>query len=550
MLKTLLYTVRDAIFWMVLGAVLDGISGLLLFFVILNGPLPSSIAPLILLAICSLISLAITFVATQKGYFAGGLVMRYLAMALIRHLPLSLKPVPNANHLIAGPASQIMSVPAHLLHPVISGLVTPVTLIIGAFIYNSIFGAILLLIIGTLLFTLRFCASKTAFFEQAAHQSEQQAINTIDQFALHQPLIRRSNMSHEQQQGLKYALASQYQSQQQLQYKSLPFHLLFSIMVQTAFISLFGLGIYLVSHTQITLSLCLASMVLLARMIEPLWMLSHLDQTIRQSKKSLQQVENALETPELIFPYRTSAPINHSVSCEQLSFYNDEKKAVLQDINISFQDQKLTAIVGPSGAGKSTLLGLLARLQDPTQGQVSYGQKNVMELSQQVLCKVRGFLPQDSRLFRGTVRENLTPTKENIDERALSTLLTQLNFVADSTLLDKDVGAGGMLLSGGQRQRLCIARLLLCCPNIILMDEPTASLDNNNTASIIKLLKLAKQQTRIVVTHQPSLARQADQIVYMEQGKIIAQGTHQELFDSVPWYERFIQQGDSKTSQE
>ncbi|GAB1440236.1 ABC transporter ATP-binding protein [Providencia sp.] len=542
MLKTLLYTVREAIFWMLLGAVLDGISGLLLFFIILNGPL-TALTPLILLTLCSLISLTITFVATQKGYLAGGLVMRYLAMALIRHLPLSLQPIPNANHLIAGPASQIMSVPAHLLHPMISGLVTPFTLIVGAFIYNGTFGSILLFIIAILLFTLRFCASKTTFFEQAAHLVEQQAINAIDQFALHQPLIRRSNMSYEQQQGLKLVLASQHQSQQQLQRRSLPFHLLFSVIIQATFISLFGLGIYLVSHAQITLSLCLASLVLLARMIEPLWMLSHLDQTIRQSKKSLQQVESALKTPEITFPYRTPAPISHSVSCEQLSFYDDEKKAILQDINITFDNQKLTAIVGPSGAGKSTLLGLLARLQDPTQGHVSYGQKNVMELSQQVLCKTRGILLQDSRLFRGTVRQNLTPTKEIIDDRTINALLTQLNFTVDGSLLDKDVGAGGMLLSGGQRQRLCIARLLLCHPNIILMDEPTASLDNINTASIIKLLMQAKQQTRIVVTHQPSLARQADHIVYMEQGKIVAQGTHQTLFANIPWYQQFIQQG-------
>lgn len=282
-------------------------------------------------------------------------------------------------------------------------------------------------------------------------------------------------------------------------------------------------------------------MVLLARLIEPLWLLSHLDQAVRQSKKSIQQVEKTLQTAELLFPHRTQVPAVLSVNCEQLSFYQTDKKYIVQDINITFEEHKLTVIVGASGAGKSTLLGLLARLQDPTQGCVSYGNKNIKELSQEALCATRGILLQDSRLFRGTVRQNLSIDDVNIDDRVINALLTKLNFTATHEFLEKEVGAGGMLLSGGQRQRLCIARLLLQHPDIILMDEPTASLDNINTASVIDIITQAKQQTRIVVTHQPNLARQADHIVYMEKGKIIVQGTHQQLMTHVPWYQQFIQ---------
>lgn len=540
MLSRLLYTVRSAIFWMTLGAILDGISGLLLFLVILNGAFAIT-TPLILFVVCSLSALVVTFIATQQGYLAGGLVMRSLANALIRHLPLSLKSISNSNQLIAGPVSQIMSVPAHLLHPIINGLVTPCTVIIGAFIYQGILGAILLFIIVLLLVTLRLCATKIALFEQTAHHAEQQAINALDQYALHQPLIRRSRSHHEALHP-KLPLTSQYQNQKQLQRRSLPFHLLFSLMVQSAFIAFFVIGIHLINHTEITLSLWIAGMVLLARLIEPLWLLSHLDQAVRQSKKSIRQVEKALQTAELRFPQRTQLPTIHSVSCEQLSFYQTDKKYIVQDINITFEEHKLTVIVGASGAGKSTLLGLLARLQDPTQGSVSYGNKNIKALSQEALCATRGILLQDSRLFRGTVHQNLSIDDVNIDDRVINALLTKLNFTATHEFLEKEVGAGGMLLSGGQRQRLCIARLLLQHPDIILMDEPTASLDNINTASVIDIITQAKQQTRIIVTHQPNLARQADHIVYMEKGKIIAQGTHQQLMAHVPWYQQFIHQ--------
>lgn len=540
MLKRLLYTVRNAIFWMALSAVLEGVSGLFLFVVILDWHLHTTV-PLTLFALSSLSALAVTFIATQKGYFAGGLVMRYLATALIRHLPLSLQPISNSNQLISGPVSQVMSVPAHLLHPIISGLVTPCTIVIGALIYQSSFGAILLFIISILLISLRFSATKVAFFEQAVHESEQQAVSALNQYALHQPLIRRSSAHHEQLHP-KLALASQYQTQRQLQRKSLPFHLLFSLMVQTAFITLFGFGIYLVDHAKMPLNMWLAGLVLLARLIEPMWLLSHLDQSIRQMKKAVQQIEKALQTPVLVFPYRTSAPTINSVSCEQLSFYSDNKKCILQNINLTFKEHTLTVIVGPSGAGKSTLLGLLARLQDPTQGCVNYGSQNIKTLSQAVLCASRGILLQDSRLFYGSVRQNLILDDDNIDDRAISTLLTQLNFTANHEFLEKEVGAGGMQLSGGQRQRLCIARLMLQHPDIILMDEPTASLDNVNTASVIDLITQAKQQTRVIVPHLPNLARQADSIVYMENGNVIAQGTHPELMANIPWYQQFIQQ--------
>lgn len=541
MLKSLLYTVRSAIFWMVFAATLDGLCGLLLVYVIFSWSLGTMI-PLTLLAVCSLISLLITFIATQKGYLAGGLVMRYLANALIRHLPLSLQPIKNANHLVAGPVSQIMSIPAHLLHPIISGLITPFTVVLGAFIYQPIFGCALLFVGLVLLFTLRLCGQKMAFFEQQAHTSEQDVIRQLDQFALHQPLIRRAGVSQSQHQQLTSALASQYQTQKQLQRQSLPFHLLFSGAIQIIFIALFYLGIQKMSQGDMPLSLWLAGMVLLARFIEPLWLLSHLNQSLRQAKQSIKQVESALITPELAFPYRATAPENNDVRCQQLSFYHDKKKRILNNITVNFAHNTFTAIVGPSGAGKSTLLSLLARLQDPTQGSVSYGNKNLMELSQEALCSKRGVLLQDSALFHGSVRQNLTLEDSNIDDREINILLSQLNFEDIPNFLNRDVGASGMALSGGQKQRLGIARLLLRHPGIILMDEPTASLDTINTASVISLITQAAQQTRIVVTHHPHLACLADNIVYMEDGEIIAQGSHAELMAGTPWYQQFIGQ--------
>lgn len=545
MIKTLLYNVRGAIAWMTLGAILDGISGLLLASVILNWSAGDNTS-LILLTISSLAALSVTFMATQKGYLAGGTVMRYLTAALIRHLPLSLKPVKAASHLISGPASQIMSVPAHLLHPIISGIVTPLTVVIGLLIYQFVFGGILLLIGVALLFILRFCAKQIARAEQKVYVSQQEVISALDNFATHQPLIRRAGVSQNQQKNLELALNSQYHTQKQLQRQSLPFHLLFSLSIQIIFIGLFCagvlsmMGIFSVNNTTLNLNVWLAGMLLLARFIEPLWLLSHLDQALRQSKKAIAQIEQALKTDELFFPKESRYPESNQVSCHALSHYSHDKKRILNNITLTFKENELTAIVGPSGAGKSTLLSLLARLQDPTQGTVSYGNIEVTQLSQQILCAKRGVLFQDSRLFSGSLRQNLSLHINNIDDRQIAIMLSRLNIDANDELLDRDVGTGGMALSGGQRQRLCIARLLLSHPDIIFMDEPTASLDYINTASVINLLSEAHQQTRIIVTHQPMLAQQANHIIYMENGKVIDQGSHYELIDRSPWYQQFI----------
>lgn len=546
MIKTLLYTVRGAIAWMTLGAILDGISGLLLASVILNWSTGDNTS-LILLTISSLAALSVTFIATQKGYFAGGAVMRYLATALIHHLPLSLKPVKAASQLISGPASQIMSVPAHLLHPFISGIITPLTVVIGLLIYQFIFGGILLLIGVALLFILRFCAKKIARAEQKVYVSQQDVISALDNFATHQPLIRRAGVSQNQQKNLELVLNTQYHTQKQLQRQSLPFHLLFSLSIQIIFIGLFCagvlsmMGIFLVNNTTLSLNIWLAGMLLLARFIEPLWLLSHLDQALRQSKKAISQIEQALKTDEIFFPEESRYPESNQVSCNALSHYSNDKKRILNNITLTCKENELTVIVGPSGAGKSTLLSLLARLQDPTQGTVNYDNIEVSQLSQRILCAKRGVLFQDSRLFSGSLRQNLSlHTNNNIDDRQIAIMLSKLNIDADDELLDRDVGTGGMAFSGGQRQRLCIARLLLSHPDIIFMDEPTASLDYINTTSIINLLSETHRQTRIIVTHQPMLAQQANHIIYMEDGQVIDQGSHCELMGRSPWYQQFI----------
>lgn len=202
------------------------------------------------------------------------------------------------------------------------------------------------------------------------------------------------------------------------------------------------------------------------------------------------------------------------------------------------------AIVGPTGAGKSTLLGLLARLDDPSSGRVLFGNVDLRRLSETTLAGVRTVVFQHSGLFRGSLGWNLRMGRPDASGAALDAVLDALGLSRDVERLphglDTDVGPGGQLLSGGQRQRACIARGLLAKAPLLLLDEPTASLDELSARRVRDcLVAMRGQRTRIVVTHHPALARAADEIVVLEAGRVRARGTHAQLVAADPWYAEF-----------
>ena len=243
------------------------------------------------------------------------------------------------------------------------------------------------------------------------------------------------------------------------------------------------------------------------------------------------------ERPEDRDPRRTRTmdEVYGHVQFDHVSFSYDGNRTVLHDVSFDAEPGTVTALVGSSGSGKSTTIGLISAFYVPTEGQVLV---DGVDLSTVRLDSYRtrlGVVLQESFLFDGTIRENVAFSRPEASEEEImrACSIARVDEFAD-TFADKYdtvVGERGVKLSGGQRQRISIARAILAEPRILILDEATSSLDSESEALIQQGLSYLMQgRTTFVIAHRLSTIRRADQILVMEQGRIVERGTHQELF--------------------
>ena len=216
--------------------------------------------------------------------------------------------------------------------------------------------------------------------------------------------------------------------------------------------------------------------------------------------------------------------------------YPGAEQPVLEDITFEARPGTTTAIIGSTGSGKTTLVGLLPRLYSPTAGSVRIDDHPVSRMRREDLVKAVAMVPQKPWLFSGTVASNLRMGKPDAtDEELWAALRTaQADFVED---LEMPIAQGGTNVSGGQRQRLCIARMLVADPKVYVFDDSFSALDATTEANLNDAMRdTARERTVIVVAQKVSSIRNADQILVMEAGRIVARGTHAELLQTSETY--------------
>jgi ATP-binding cassette subfamily B protein len=215
---------------------------------------------------------------------------------------------------------------------------------------------------------------------------------------------------------------------------------------------------------------------------------------------------------------------------------------VLQDLNFIAEPGKMVAILGATGSGKSTLLHLIPRLYDASSGKISIDGIDIKQVKQESLWKQIGIVLQETTLFSGTIADNIRYGKPeaSFDEVLSAAKKAQAHeFIMEMTdEYNSRVEQRGSNLSGGQKQRIAIARAILIQPRILLLDDATSSVDVETEAKIqIALQELLKTCTAFVVAQRISTVLTADKILILDQGKIINQGSHQELMKSSPIYQ-------------
>jgi len=235
--------------------------------------------------------------------------------------------------------------------------------------------------------------------------------------------------------------------------------------------------------------------------------------------------------------------VTGEVCFDNVNFSYDEGVPVLIDFDLQIAPGETVAIVGPSGAGKTTVANLVPRLYDVDSGAVLVDNHDVRDVTQASLRSFMGFVPQETLLFGGTARENIAFGRPDATNKEIIAATQAANAHGFITALpegyDTPVGERGVNLSGGQCQRIAIARALLRDPRILILDEATSSLDRESEAAVHHALNtLLQGRTAIIIAHRLSTIRNADRIVVLDGGRIVQQGTHQQLLAEDGLYRR------------
>lgn len=239
---------------------------------------------------------------------------------------------------------------------------------------------------------------------------------------------------------------------------------------------------------------------------------------------------------------------SRAIELEHVHFAYQEEEPILEDISFTIHPGKVTAIVGPSGGGKTTLFSLLERFYQPTSGIIKMDSMPIQDFSLQSWREQIGYVSQESPLVDGTIRDNICygmnrEVSQQELERAAEMAYANL-FIADMPDgYETQVGERGVKLSRGQRQRIAIARALLRNPRILMLDEATSSLDSKSEVVVQQALNnLMQGRTTLVIAHRLSTVVDADQIVFIEKGKVTGIGTHETLLESHEMYREFATQ--------
>ncbi|MEM8699151.1 MAG: ABC transporter ATP-binding protein [Pseudomonadota bacterium] len=265
----------------------------------------------------------------------------------------------------------------------------------------------------------------------------------------------------------------------------------------------------------------------------PFMSLAFAQHNFQQAAKAGERLSDLLDTPVLAAPANPRAPQGHRVVFDAACASYDGKRDVLQGIDLVLEPGTTTALVGPSGSGKSTLARLLPRFLDPSSGTVSIGGVPLTDMDPAQLYQILGFVFQDVHLLRKTVRENIALGAPDADQAAIENAARLARIEARIRSLPQgyDTTLGeGVVLSGGEAQRLTIARALLTEPPVLVLDEALAFADAETGAALRDALaKWSGARTLLIVAHDLTSIAHADQICVMEDGRIVARGTHAEL---------------------
>lgn len=305
--------------------------------------------------------------------------------------------------------------------------------------------------------------------------------------------------------------------------------------------ALLGIGAWRIIHGDLTIGMLLALQALLAAFLNPLMQMVNLGSTLQTLKIDIARLNDVLKNKiDRVFTFSKETPqqedgykLKGYLELKNITFgYSPLSPPLIDQLNLTLKPGQRVALVGPSGCGKSTIAKMVSGLYEPWSGEILYDGKPIQEIPRNVLHHSIASVDQDIFLFSGRIKDNLTLWDSTIPESEIiqaakdaqihdEILKRQENYEAKLT-------EGGANLSGGQRQRLEIARALVLSPSILIMDEATSALDSTSEELISRNIR-RRGCTCVMIAHRLSTIRDCDEILVLDQGKVVQRGTHEEL---------------------
>jgi ATP-binding cassette, subfamily B, bacterial IrtB/YbtQ len=467
--------------------------------------------------------------------------LRLRVLDHIRRLPmgfLSRRQTGDVATVLTQDLRMVEPVVAEILPSLVGALVVPFALTVATLVLDWRMGAATLV---TLLVAIPVHVLTERRFVALAvdrQQRQAEAVARILEYVQGIAVIRAFNQSGERLGRFRTALDEYRATNLRLVHKLTPLLNTVFATIELGFAVVLAMAVFLFIGGSLSSTTALVFLVLALRIYQPIVQIVDQSELQNISRASIGRVLAVLEVPPQPQPARHVAPSSWAVSFEGVRFSYDQgtrdESLVLGGVDFVVEERSLTALVGPSGAGKSTIAHLLARFWDVQAGHIRIGGVDLRDLPESELFRAVSIVFQDPYLFNDTIAANLrlgNPDATSEEVVAAARAAQCHDFITELPQgYDTSIGEGGATLSGGQRQRISIARAILKDAPIVVLDEPTASIDPTNERLLQEALSaLVASRTVLVVAHRLASIRHADQILVLDGGVIRERGRHDEL---------------------
>lgn len=372
----------------------------------------------------------------------------------------------------------------------------------------------------------------------------------IVEYAQGLAVLRAANATGDKAERFQKSLNNLQQVQKEKQLQDVKPNFMLWTLVEGGIVAVLGVGVYFILQQTVTVAALAALLVMVVRLSEVVSLLTNMTALLLFMEAGFEKIEKLLAVQSLPQKLPEQQPEKFDITFKDLTFsYEAGEKAELENINITLPENSMTALVGPSGSGKTTLTRMIMRYADPQQGTVEIGGVDIRSIPQEGTSNLMKYISvvfQDVYLFDDTILANIRMGKPDATDEEVEAAAMAANCHEFITRLPEGyqtrVGDIGGTLSGGERQRISIARAILKDAPIVMLDEPTAALDTESELAVQKAIdKLVKNRTVIVIAHRLSTIVGADQILVLEDGKLIQSGKHDKLINQAGRYQSMWQ---------